>query len=408
MNLDVLRFISKRTSVSSRRERFLGFARGIALTSIMLGSMALIISLSALNGFETLLKEKAIGFTSHINILSSANEPMIIDSKITIELLKSYEYIKTVVPVVKREGLVRTKNYVEGVLIRGYSDRTDITGMKSNILLGSFDFSSDTAREAVIGKSLATKLKAGLGDTVVLFANAQGAKGEDFYPEVDNFIVKGIYTTGMEQYDDIIVYIPIGQARSFFRMAPNTAVGYEVMLDNSENIDESAAEITSYLGFPYYCVSVLQLHSSIFAWIELQKAPIPIVLALISIVAFSNIITILLITVVEKTHSIGIMRALGMRRRDIMAVFAFQGTMIGLTGTLAGSSIGLVFGLLQQQFGFIGLNAGIYFLDSFPIVFEYWHFAVVIGCSIVLSFLATLIPSFVAVRVKPIKAIRFK
>jgi lipoprotein-releasing system permease protein len=408
MNFKTLKFISKRISVSSKRERFLGFARGVALISIMLGSMALIISLSALNGFEKLLREKAVSFTSHINILSVKNEPMPLDDRVTKELPMQFRYIKSIAPVVKREGLIRTKDFVEGVLIRGSSAQTDITNMKSNIIKGSFVFNTDTSKEVVIGSSLARKLSAGIGDTVVLFANTQGADREDFYPEIDNFVVRGIYKTGMEQYDDIIVYIPFRQAQQFFKMPASSVSGYEIMLNDINLIEKASPEIENYLGFPYFSVSVLQLHSSIFAWIELQKAPIPIVLALISIVAFSNIITILLITVVEKTHSIGIMRAIGMRRRDILSVFAFQGTLIGLIGTLAGSAIGLVFGILQQQFGMITLNANIYFLDTFPIVFEYWHFAVVIGASIILSFLATLIPSFIAVRVQPINAIRFK
>jgi len=408
MNIKTLRFISKRISYSTKRERFLSFARGVALASIMLGSMALIISLSALNGFEILLREKAVGFTSHINILSARNLPMAFDKRITDVLPEQFGDVRAVAPVVKREGLIRTKNFVEGVLITGTTPKYDITDMKKNIISGTFGFTTDSSKEIILGNSLARKLSVSIGDTVVLFANSREQQQDDFYPEIDNYIVRGIYKTGMEQYDDIIVYIPFRQAQSFFLMPENTVNGYEIMLNDIGKTEELTVAIENYLGYPYYCVSVFQLHSSIFAWIELQKAPIPIVLALISIVAFSNIITILLITVVEKTHSIGIMRAIGMRRRDILSVFVFQGTLIGLVGTLLGSGIGLLFGILQQQFGIIRLNAAIYFLDSFPIVFEYWHFVLVIGASIVLSFLATLVPSFIAVRVQPIKAIRFK
>jgi lipoprotein-releasing system permease protein len=145
-----------------------------------------------------------------------------------------------------------------------------------------------------------------------------------------------------------------------------------------------------------------------FAWIELQKEPIPIVLGLISIVAVFNILTILLITVVEKTHSIGILRALGLTNREIISIFIYQGTSIGFFGTLLGCGLALAFSIVQQQYGLIHLPGEIYFMDKLPVAINPIHYVIVIGISVVLSLAATLIPSFIAVKINTIKALRFK
>jgi lipoprotein-releasing system permease protein len=169
-----------------------------------------------------------------------------------------------------------------------------------------------------------------------------------------------------------------------------------------------ASKIEDLLGYPFFCYTVFDLHSSMFAWIELQKAPIPLVLALISIVAVFNIITTLLITVVEKTHSIGIFKALGMKSKDILLIFVFQGVFIGLMGTLTGCSLGFLACLLQKTYGIIKLQGDIYFLDTLPMQISLWHYAVVGSLSIILSFISSFIPASIAVRVNTIKAIRFK
>jgi lipoprotein-releasing system permease protein len=191
-------------------------------------------------------------------------------------------------------------------------------------------------------------------------------------------------------------------------MPDNSAASVDIMLYDINTAAYVSKKMNLSLGYPYYAYTVFDLHSAIFAWIELQKAPIPLVLGLISIVAVFNIVTILLITVVEKTHSIGILRALGMPRNNIIRIFIIQGLSIGLVGTLLGCGIGLTVGLIQQHYQIFKLHGEIYFLDTLPVRFEAWHFITVISVSLVLSFLATLIPAFIAARIQPIRAIRFK
>lgn len=408
MNFNLIKFIANRFSQSSKRQRFLNFARMIALFSVMLGSMALVISLAVIEGFETKLRENAVKFTSHISIRSFRKSP-IQNYPATISFLQdNIPQIKSISPVIEREGLVRSKSYVEGILIRSFIPRYDITNMRANIISGSFDFRSDSASEVIIGERLAKKLKTKTGDDIVLYTMKSQLTGGLPDTRIDKFKVSGIYKTGMAQYDDIFVYIPVKTATTFFQLAENSATSYEVMLNNINEAEKVSKDIDKLLGFPYYSLTVFDIHKGIFAWIELQKQPIPLVLGLISIVAVLNIITTLLIIVVEKIHSIGILRALGMNHRGILSIFVVQGLALGITGTLIGCGIGFFVCWLQQAYEIIKLQGEIYFLDAVPIHFSLWHYEAVIGISCLMSFIATLIPSLIAVRISPLKAIRFK
>jgi len=404
----LLRYIAKRFSTSGSNKRFLNFARTVAFISVILGSMALIISLSVLDGFENELKNNAVKFTSHIKIQAFDNKQINNFSSLKQKLKYYFPEISEIAPVIEKESLISTKSFVEGVVIRGISNENDITNIKKNIVHGKFSFSGPLSNEIIIGKRLADKLNVRLNDEVIIYALHGKELSQLFMPNIEKFKVSGIYETGMAQYDDIYIYIPFQKSLNLFQIDANSCSSIDIMLKDILQSNQITEKINKQIGYPYFALSVFELHSSIFAWIEMQKAPIPLVLGLISIVAVLNIITILLITVVEKTHSIGILRALGMTRINIIKIFIIQGLSIGITGTLIGCSIGLAFGLLQKHFGLISLEGDIYFLDKLPIHFELWHFAVVILTATTLSFLATLIPSIIASSIKPIRAIRFK
>ena len=236
----------------------------------------------------------------------------------------------------------------------------------------------------------------------------QEARGEMTYPDISKFKIKSIYETDMAKYDDMIIYIPFATAAKIFRIPPGSTLAFDIMLKDIALVKPVLKGLEAELGYPYYGLTVYDIHGSMFAWIELQKEPIPIVLGLISIVAVFNILTILLVTVVEKTKTIGILRTLGLRNRDILSVFIFQGVKIGFAGALAGSFFALVFCILQQKFGLIHLPGEIYFVDKLPVDISIVHYLIVNATILLLSFLATLVPAFIAVRINTINALRFR
>ena len=275
---------------------------------------------------------------------------------------------------------------------------------------GKSNFSYEEAKEIIIGKKLAKKLNAKLGEDILVFTinDNNGAEGNFSFPSISKFKLIGIYETGMAQYDDINVYVPFKAAQRLTKMPNGWVQEYSIWLESINNLDEISGKMQDFLGYPFFVTNLFQNFTSIFSWIELQKKPIPLVLGLITIVAVFNITTILFITIVEKTNSFGILRALGMKNKDIAFVLIFKGTLLGFLGTLFGCALSFVLLFIQKEFGIISLNPEIYYFDRIPVSISLINYLIVILLSSFLSFLSTIIPSFSSFKIMPIKAIRFK
>lgn len=408
MSFSSIRFISEKISKSSKRQKFLNFTLAVSLVSVMLGCMALILSLAILEGFEKTLHDSAVKFTSHITITSFNREPLL-DYVSTVERLNNnFDEIVSVEPICEREGLIKSPTLTEGVSIRGIIPELNITGLRNFISEGKFNFTDSNAREIIIGKRLADKLNVGLNDEItVLTMKTRSLMGLP-EPKVEKYKITALYNSGMVQYDDMLIFIPYNRALKLFDMPMGSASSYQVMLKEMEMAPQIVDSVESFLRYPYFALTVYNYHGSIFSWIEIQKEPIPIVLGLISIVAVLNIITSLLITIVEKTNTIGILRALGLDNRKILALFIYKGFSIGLKGTVAGLALAYILSYLQKTYSIVRLKGEIYFLDVLPMEIVPDHYIMVASVSMLLAVFATLIPAFIAVKVTPLKAIQFK
>ncbi|MDQ1265399.1 MAG: hypothetical protein QG635_549 [Bacteroidota bacterium] len=408
MNIRLIKFISEHISKAEKRQRFIKFARGAALVSVMLGSMALIVSLSVLEGFDKNLREYAVKFTAHIMVITF-NRKFIDNYKIKAEQIRSkFPQIRSIAPVIEKEALLKSKAGIDGAFVRGIIPGSDITNLQTNIIRGKFSFSSDSASEIIIGKALADKLNIVIGDSIFVFSAKEIENSVLPEPKIKKFGVSGIYETGMTKYDEMMTFIPYRTASGFFDIPYSSATQLEILLDDINNAPVLSDQIQGELGYPFYCLTVFEQHSSIFAWIELQKKPIPIVLGLISAVAVLNIITTLLIVIVEKTNTIGVLRALGMDSRGILLTFVHQGLSLGIKGGLLGAGLALSFAIVQNTFHLIRLDGNIYNLDTLPVAIIPEHYIIVFGFSLALALLASFVPSFIAAKVSPLKAIRFK
>lgn len=401
-------FIVKKISNSTKRVGFINFVRISAIMSVALGSMALIISLSILEGFDETLKEYAVKFKAHISLVS-INGKLINDYKTkSTELQNKFPNIKEIYSINEREGLIKSKSYTDGILIRGIDDNIKLS-IYDNIIKGEKSFNSRNNYDIIIGNKLAEKLSVTIGDSIILFAmKANQSINNLAFPNINKFKIIGIYETGMVQYDDIYVYIPFNTSFKLFDIPNNSITNFDISLTNINDSKLTANAIEDFLGLPFICFTVFELHSSIFAWIDLQKQPIPIVLGLIGLVAILNIMTILLIIAIDKTHTIGILRTIGFSNKGIISVFILQGIIIGFSGTIIGCSISYLFCFLQENYHLIRLKGDIYVLDVLPVSIKLWHYNIVIIATLILSFLASMIPSYVAVKITPVKAIRYK
>ncbi len=373
-----------------------------------MGCMALILSLSILEGFDRKLHQTAERFSSHIIITSFNREPLP-DYENTMAIIKhNFDEVKSIEPIVEREGLIRSSMHIDGVTINGVIPELSVTGFEQLIIEGEYSFTSEDAKEIIISERLSQKLGARIGDKLVIFTMRDNYALNLGGMKADNFTVKAIYKSGMVQFDDVLVLIPYSRAIKLFDMPEGTASSYKVMLYDMFASPQAVDSLEAFLRYPYFGFTIFNYHGSLFSWIELQKEPIPLVLGLISLVAVLNIITTLLITILEKINTIGILRTLGMRKRDLLLSFISRGFSIGVLGTFIGVSFAYILCKLQATFGIIKLKGEIYFLDELPVAIVAEHYLLVTTVSLTLAMLATIIPATIAVTITPLKAIRFQ
>jgi lipoprotein-releasing system permease protein len=399
-------FIAKRYLHARRRGGFISFLSIISITGITIGVAALIITLSILGGFEREIHEKVIGFTAHIQISGFQNQPLPDAREVRARILSEIPEIASVTLNVSREVMIRSRNGVDGAFLKGIDSLADPLLIRRHIVEGRFTIAQEEGiASLVIGKKLARKLGLHVGEKVAIFGltgRVQSA-GES---RVKQFRITGIYETGMAEFDDIYLYTDITQAQNLFELK-GLVTGIDIMLNDIRKTETILQKLQNMVRYPYYPQSVFQLYRNLFTWVELQKKPTPIILGLIIIVAVVNIIGTLLMLVLEKTRSIGVLRTLGSRRGGVWLIFLLEGLFVGLIGTFLGNILAFVLCWIQFQYHLFAIPENIYFMTAVPVLLKAEYFIIVSCVSMILCFLATLIPARLAARVDPIQAIRF-
>ena len=406
MNFEAVKYIVRKFYSKTARKGFAKFAWWASIVSIVLGVVALIISISILDGFQSAIQQNAVRFTSHIKVFTYDRRPFDKADSIVRNLVRVVPEISSAYPVVSSEIIVRYKNFVEGISLQSLNP-VKISNLRE-IIISSERIKGEISSEGIIlGKMLANKIGAKIGDTVVVLKIDFNEAGNEFHPYFFKFPVIGLFESGMAKYDDVFAFADEELIKKINKYSTSSANSIEIYLKDISKIDSVVNRIESVLGYPFYCFTFYDLHSSIFAWIELQKEPIPIVLSLITIVAVFNVATFLLINIVEKTKDIGILSTLGLKPRDIVMVFLTIGYKIALLGSIIGSIISLLFSLLQKYFKIIHLDSKIYYFDSLPISIELKTYVIVLFFTFLVTFFAAFIPSLIASRLKPVDVLRF-
>lgn len=388
------------------KRNFVSFITLIATIGIMLGVGALIIALTILGGFEKELKEKVIGFTTHIQITTYTNQPIRYYQNVQAKLLRDVEQIRSVTAFISKEGMVNFGESTEGIIVKGIEPAAAHTGVRQYLTRGEVNFEriDEGIYGCVAGKKLLEILGADLHDTLLVFG-LQGHIQTSLAPNVMAFVVQGIYESGMAEYDDIFFFVGIPAAQELINFE-DAVSGFEVLVSDVNDSPRIASEIMDLLGYPFNARTLFQLYRNLFTWIELQKEPIPLILGLIIAVAAVNIIGTLLMLVLEKRKQIGILKSLGASSQQIRNIFLINGTMIAIVGTLLGNAFAYAVCFAQLKFHFFSLPSTIYFMKSVPIYFQWEHFAIVSAISILLCLLASVVPARLASRLDPIRSIR--
>lgn len=267
---------------------------------------------------------------------------------------------------------------------------------------------NDSLPGILISKGVAKDLRTDAGKTVTALRFHEGMQTrDDILSHLKKFRVIGIFETGMTEYDNGLAYTSLDAAQHFAGFSTTQVSGFRVMGNDLSQARLLSKSISQIIHYPYFAQSVYDIYPTIFGWIELQKKPIPIILGLIIIVAAFNIISTLLIMVIEKTKTIGILKSLGAHDGGIARIFLAEGMVISLSGVVIGNIIGFAISSLQLNFHIIKLRSDIYFMSSVPISIDWEHYVIVSAIAIVISLCATIIPARIASRVVPLKALKF-
>lgn len=398
--------IAQRFLFSNGGSKFISFITYISILGVTLGVAALIIVTAVLNGFELEIKNKVAGLVSHIQLNSFEQKGIVDYPKIISELKNDYKDITGISPYVQREALIKYKDNIEGIMLKGIDTKTDISTAKSRIVSGEFNLIpiDTTFSRVLIGDKLAKKLNVEPGKKVFVFG-LKGVPSPINPPKIKQFIVAGTYETGLKDYDDVVIYTDLETAQELFEFGNNVS-GIEMNMKSIDNLDAQAASINDKLGYPYSAKSMFKIFRALFTWVELQKTPAPIILSMIILVATFNIVGTLLMLVLEKTNSIGILKSLGASSGDIMKIFIFDGLIIGLIGIMLGNILGIGLCLIEQKFRFFSLPE-FYYMKNVPILLQPEYIVVISVISFVLCFLATTIPAYFASKISPIKSLKF-
>ena len=402
-------FLFKRFLRAGKKSNFVSFITIISIAGIAIGVSAIIISVSVLNGFEKEITKKAVSVASHIQIISFKTYG-IEDYQAVIKRITNPEEklgIESAHPYVQKEAVIKYRDNTDGIVLKGVRSGDNIFSTQRKIIKGSGDVSivDSGFSSIVIGNKLASKLNIKIGSRVFIIATV-GMPSPTNQPNVKPFKVIGIYESGLKEYDDVILYSDLGTVQKLFGMGHNVT-GIEVMLDNIDNIKNATVKIRHILGYPFYPRSVFQIYKGIFTWVELQKKPIPLVLGLIVIVAAFNVIAFLLMIVLEKTETIGVLKSMGSTNKDIIKIFFYQGLFISIAGIIIGNILGYGLCLLELEYNFFKLP-DIYYMTHVPILIN-WNLGIMITViTLILSLIVTIIPSYLASKLNPVTSLRFK
>ena len=407
-------FLARKYFWAQRRSVSSGVIALFSALGVTLGTWLLIFVLSAINGFENEVKSELMGKDAHIEITRHQFTPFEGYDSLRLEVLREPGVLKAAPFVLSKTVIAHQKNQ-DGILVYGINDSLsrEVIGIPSTVKHGTYRLDSmmDSVSgrpfpSILLGYALADRLAAEVGDKVFLadFSKASLITGS-FAPRVQPFVVAGIFESGMYQYDESLAYISMAAAQKLFDV-PNMATGIQVRIADPNQSGRVADALETRLGFPYRAVDWQAKNYTLIKWMHYEKVLVSLALGIIILIAAFNIISSLVMAVNDKTREIGILRAMGATRRSILRIFVFEGMLIGLTGSLLGTFLGLLSYWLQKRFGIIQLPGDVYFVTVLPVSLRLWD---VLGVFLMTNFLcgiATLLPAFKAARQDPVESIR--
>lgn len=388
----------------------------ISMIGIAIGIAVMILTIGIVTGFQKVIREKLIGFGSHIQIsnydnnVSDEPQPIQVSDDLKRRLTADPE-IDHLQAFATKSGIIKTKTDNEGVLLKGIGSDYDWKFIQDNLKSGSVFHVSDTglSKSIVLSRYLADKLQLKLNDKMVVYflTRRSDSVSTSYEQRVKTFYISGIYETGLEEIDQKLVLVDIGQIRKLNYWNNDQVGGLELTIKNYDHLDEMGMKVNEEIGQGLAAQTIKDVNPAIFSWLDLQDINALIVVVLMLVVAGINMISALLILVLERTNMIGILKALGTRNWAIQRIFLYNAAYLIGKGLLWGNVVGIGLALFQQTTHFFKLDQASYYVSVIPIQLDPWWILLLNVATIVCCMLMLLLPSFIVSRITPVKAIRF-
>jgi lipoprotein-releasing system permease protein len=380
----------------------------IAIAGIALGLAVMIVSMAIVTGFQKEITDKVVNFGADIIITDYSNlnaiEPQPV-SKVQdfYPSLTEIDGIRHIQVFATKAGIVKTDEEIEGVVVKGVGSDFDWSFFQRHLMDGQVFETTDSSRSKniLISESISKKLKLNVGDRMEVFFIQEERQ------RARVFDVTGIYKTGLAEYDERYVITDITHIQRLNGWSSDQVAGFEVFVDDFEDLAELEDVVYHSIGTDLYSATVKDLQPQIFDWLDLQDMNVRVIIILMLVVAGFNMISALLIMIIERVYMIGTLKSLGMNDGNIRNIFIYQALYLTGVGLFWGNLIGILLCLFQDRFGLITLDEASYYVKVVPINLDIAHILLLNTGTLFFCFLMLLLPSMVVSRIQPLKAIRF-
>ena len=406
-----LRYLS-----AKRKQTVISVISAISIAGVAVGVAALIIVLAVMTGFEMDLRNKILGTNSHI-VVQEYHGQGIEDYESLMTKINQVPGVRSSAPFIYGQVMLTSSRNASGLVLRGidFQQEKQVTDLAKNIIQGDLRHLDGTFEDEslpgiagmAVGNELARNLGLFVGDVISAISPVERITPMGLAPKFLRFKIVAIFSSGMYEYDTNLAYVSLRAAQRLFNMK-NVVTGIEVKISNIFQAGKIAQTIQNELGFPYLTRDWMEMNKNLFSALKLEKLAMFIILVLIILVAAFNIISTLVMMVMEKNKDIAILKSMGATSRSILSIFILEGLIIGLVGTILGCCGGTLICWIFDTFHLIKLAGDIYYISYLPFKMQFLDIALVSFASIVISFLATIYPAWQASRLDPVIGLRYE